>query len=49
MLMAAGCLLNMTQTSTEVSTIFRDSEGITTLISVLQNETINAKSYFRAV
>ena len=43
MLATAGCLLNMTQSSREISTVFRESEGITTLISILQNEVVNAQ------
>lgn len=43
MLTTAGCLLNMTQSSREISTVFRESEGITTLISILRNEVVNAQ------
>ena len=43
MLTTAGCLLNMTQSSREISTMFRESEGITTLISILRNEVVNAQ------
>lgn len=43
MLMTIACLLNATQASLTLSHIFRENEGITTLMSILQNDFINPR------
>ena len=48
LLMAAGCLLNATQKSVGISTVFRDNEGIMTIVSLLKNEVLFPRSAFAA-
>ena len=44
LLMTAGCLLNTTQTSSSITHLFRQCEGITTILSLLRNEFILASA-----
>ena len=41
-LMTASCLINITQTSNEISVLFRNSEGITTVLSFIENQLQNS-------
>ena len=43
LLMTIACLLNTTQSSLTISHVFRENEGITTLVSILQNDFINPR------
>ena len=43
LLMTIACLLNTTQSSLTISHVFRENEGITTLVSILQNDYINPR------
>ena len=43
-MMAAGCLLNTTQTSKTLTHLFRESEGITTVLSLLRNDYLLSSS-----
>ena len=45
MLMAAGCLINITQSSSWVSAFFRENEGITTVMSLLESELQSSPVY----
>ena len=44
LLMVSGLLLNTTQSSRDISTVFREKEGITTVLALLQNEFLNPRS-----
>lgn len=44
LLMVSGLLLNTTQSSRDISTVFREKEGITTVLALLQNEYVNPRS-----
>ena len=41
-LMTASCLINITQTSSEISVLFRNNEGITTVLSFIENQLQNS-------
>lgn len=43
LIMTTACLLNTTQSSISISRLFRENEGITTLVSLLQNDFINPR------
>ena len=43
LLMTTACLLNTTQSSRSISKVFRENEGITTLIAILQNDYFNPR------